>query len=224
MPGPIVVTGAAGILGRAVVEHLAAGGFPVVAVDVGPQDAMPQKAALGLGGVDLTEEAGTANAFAAIAGRFGSIAGLVNVAGGFAWETIAEGEAATWDRLYAINVRTALHACRAALPLMTAGGAIVNIGAAAAARAEAGMGAYAASKSAVARLTEALAAELKAKGIRVNAVLPSVIDTPANRADMPDADFGKWVTTEELANVIAFLLSDRASGVTGAAIAVTGRV
>jgi len=218
------VTGAAGILGRFVVEHLAAGGSPVVAVDVGPDDALPQRAALALGGVDLTDEAGTARAFAAIADRFGSIDGLVNIAGGFAWETVAEGESATWDRLYAINVRTALHACRAALPLMSAGGAIVNIGAAAAARAEAGMGAYAASKSAVARLTEALAAELKAKGIRVNAVLPSIIDTPANRADMPDADFGKWVTTEELANVIAFLVSDKAGGVTGAAVAVTGRV
>lgn len=224
MPTPIVVTGAAGILGRVVVAHLAAGGFPVVAVDFALQGAMPQEAAFALGGVDLTDEAGTQRAFTAVADRFGSISGLVNIAGGFAWETIAEGETATWDRLYALNVKTALHACRAALPLMTAGGAIVNIGATAAARAEAGMGAYAASKSAVARLTEALAAELKAKAIRVNAVLPSIIDTPANRADMPEADFGKWVTTEELANVIAFLLSSQATGVTGAAIAVTGRV
>jgi NAD(P)-dependent dehydrogenase (short-subunit alcohol dehydrogenase family) len=222
--GPIIVTGAAGALGRAAVAHLSARGLPVVAIDVGAPQSLPSEAAFGLGGVDLTDEAGTARAFAAIGERYGSIAGLVNIAGGFAWETIGDGETATWDRLYAINVKTALHASRAALPLMDRGGAIVTIGAGAAARAEAGMGAYAASKSAVARLTEALAAELKGKGIRVNAVLPSIIDTPANRANMPEADFGKWVTVEELANVIAFLVSDEASGVTGAAIAVNGRV
>ena len=86
------------------------------------------------------------------------------------------------------------------------------------------MAPYAASKSAVARLTEGLAAELKTKRIRVNAVLPSIIDTPANRADMPNADFASWVTADELAEVIAFLLSDRASGITGASIPVAGRV
>jgi NAD(P)-dependent dehydrogenase (short-subunit alcohol dehydrogenase family) len=86
------------------------------------------------------------------------------------------------------------------------------------------MGAYAASKAGVARLTEALAAELRDRRIRVNAVLPSIIDTPANRADMADADFDKWVTTRELADVIAFLLSDRASGINGASVPVSGRL
>src|SRR3546814_9275584 len=118
--------------------------------------------------------------------RFGSSRGLVNVVGGFAWETIADVSVATWDRLYLLNVRTTLNATRAALPQFANGGAIVNIGAGAADRAAAGMGAYAASKAGVARLTEALAAELRDRRIRVNAVLPSVIDTPANRADMPD--------------------------------------
>jgi NAD(P)-dependent dehydrogenase (short-subunit alcohol dehydrogenase family) len=219
----IVVTGAAGALGNAVAECLSSRGLAVVALDVSDAAALPAKVALGLAGVDLTDEASTQRAFDAIAGRFGAIDGLVNVAGGFAWETVEDGSAATWDRLYSINVKTALHAFRAALPLLKDGGAVVNIGAAAAAKAEAGMGAYAASKSAVARLTEALAAEHKGK-IRVNAVLPSIIDTPANRADMPDADFGRWVTPRELADVIAFLVSDEASGITGAAIPVTGRV
>ena len=220
-PAIVIVTGAAGTLGGAVCERLAADGWAVAAIARGAADTLPACGAYRLGRVDLTDEAGTEQAFA---GLGGSIQGLVNAAGGFAWEKIAGGRKATWDRLYSLNLATALNACRAALPLLRRGGAIVNVGAAAAGRAEAGMGAYAASKSAVLRLTESLAAELKADGVRVNAVLPSIIDTQANRADMSDADFGKWVKPEELAEVIAFLLSERASGITGAAIPVTGRV
>jgi len=218
--GRIVVTGAAGTLGRAVAERLHRAGWEVVAVDLAPAADLPGCAAAAVGGVDLTDEAAVARAFADL----GPLAGLVNVAGGFAWEKVAEGGGETWDRLFAINVKTALNACRAALPSLSAGGVIVNIGAAAAGKAEIGMAAYAASKSGVARLTESLAAELRPRGIRVNAVLPSIIDTPANRADMPNADFTNWVTADELAHVIAFLLSAEASGVTGAAIPVIGRV
>ena len=222
--GVIVVTGAAGALGRAVAEWLSKDGYQVVALDLAEAGKLPDMAEARLGGVDLGSEADASKAFGEVAARFGQIAGLANVAGGFAWETVADGCLATWDRLYNLNVRTAFNACRAALPLLGSGASIVNVGAAAAAKAELGMAAYAASKSGVARLTEGLAAELKAKGIRVNAVLPSIIDTPANRADMPDADFSKWVAPAELAEVIAFLLSDRASGITGASIPVTGRV
>ena len=223
MAGTIIVTGAAGALGRGVGERLAADGWAVPAIGHGRADTLPSCAAQRLGSVDLTDEAATERAFAGI-GAAGGVRGLVNIAGGFAWEKIAGGSKATWDRLYAINVATALNASKAAIPLLARGGAIVNGGAAAAARAEPGMGAYAAAKSAVARLTEALAAELKSEGIRVNAILPSIIDTPANRADIPDADFTKWVSVGELAEVVAFLVSDRASGITGAAIPVTGRV
>jgi NAD(P)-dependent dehydrogenase (short-subunit alcohol dehydrogenase family) len=219
----VIVTGAAGALGRGVVERLAADGWTVAAIGRGEADALPPSATHRLGGVDLADEAATERAFAAL-GAAGGVRSLVNIAGGFAWEKIAGGSKATWDRLYAINVATALNASRAAIPLLGRGGAIVNVGAAAAAKAEVGMGAYAAAKSAVARLTEALAAELKGEGIRANAILPSIIDTPANRADMEHADFTKWVTVPELAEVIAFLLSERASGITGAAIPVTGRV
>lgn len=166
-----------------------------------------------------------AEAATRIEAEIGRLDGLVNIAGGFAWESVADGSVATWDRMYAMNVKTALVAARALLPLLQASkGAIVNVGAAASLKAGMGMGAYAASKSGVARLTEALAEELKADGVRVNAVLPSIIDTPSNRADMADADFGTWVTPEQLANVIAFLLSPGASAVTGALIPVTGRV
>jgi NAD(P)-dependent dehydrogenase (short-subunit alcohol dehydrogenase family) len=124
-----------------------------------------------------------------------------------------------------MNVRTAVNATRAALPLLKHdGGRVVNISAAGAIKAATGMGAYAASKAAVAKLTEALADELKNSGVTVNAVLPSIIDTPANRADMPGADFGSWVKAEQVADLIVFLLSDRASAITGALIPITGRV
>ena len=127
--------------------------------------------------------------------------------------------------MYALNVLTALNASRSAIPhLATSGtGRIINVGAMGALQAGSGMGAYAASKAGVHRLTEALAAEWKGK-ITVNAVLPSTIDTPANRASMPKADFAKWVTAEELADVILFLASDAASAVTGALLPVSGRV
>ena len=150
---------------------------------------------------------------------------LINVAGGFAFEMIAEGDPKTWQRMYALNVLTALNASRSAIPHLAASGAgrIVNIGAMGAMLAGPGMGAYAASKADVHRLTEALAAEWRGK-IAVNAVLPSIIDTPANRGSMPNADFAKWVTPEELANVILFFASDAASAVTGALLPVSGRV
>jgi NAD(P)-dependent dehydrogenase (short-subunit alcohol dehydrogenase family) len=205
----IVVTGASGALGQEVCRVLAENGLQVAPVR----------------GVDLSNADAAQEAISEIANNNGPIQGLVNVAGGFAWETVMDGDVSTWDRMWAMNVQTALNACRSTVPFLQAGhGSIVNIGSAAAAKADIGKGAYAASKSGVARLTESLAEELKPKAIRVNAVLPSIIDTPANRKDMPDADFASWVTTRELADVIAFLLSDKASGITGALIPVTGRV
>lgn len=223
MTGIVAVTGAAGALGSKTVEILAAGGWTVVGIDLGK--VASDGVALALGGVDLTDEAAVGVAAARIEKELGRLDGLVNIAGGFSWETVADGSVTTWDRLYAMNVRTALIASRALLPLLRAShGAIVNIGAAASVKAGAGMGAYAASKSGVARLTEALAEELKEEGVRVNAILPSIIDTPANRADMPDADFGKWVSPAQLAGVVAFLLSSDAMPITGALIPVTGRV
>jgi NAD(P)-dependent dehydrogenase (short-subunit alcohol dehydrogenase family) len=217
----ILVTGAAGVLGQAVIATLVARGEAVVAVDLAPMiPAAGQR--LSVGGIDLADPASGA----ALAAQLdGPLTGLVNVAGGFLWETVSEGGWASWERMYRINVQTAFEATRLALPaLRTSRGAIVNVSAAATARAGAGMGAYTATKSAVSRLTEALAAEELANGVRVNAVMPSVIDTPANRRDMPDADPGRWVTPTEIAEVVAFLLSPAASGVTGALVPVVGRV
>jgi NAD(P)-dependent dehydrogenase (short-subunit alcohol dehydrogenase family) len=221
----IVVTGASGALGKVVVEVALARGARVAGVDHAASQIPATANRIELGGVDLTDAAQTKKAIDAVVAHFGRLDALINIAGGFAFETIAEGNPKTWQRMYALNVLTALNASQSAIPHLAASrsGRIVNVGAMGALQAGPGMGAYAASKAGVHRLTEALAAEWKGK-ITVNAVLPSTIDTAANRASMPNADFGKWVTPEELANVILFLASDAASAVTGALLPVSGRV
>lgn len=221
MAESIIVTGAAGTLGQAVVAELARAGFDPLGLDLA--DDMPDCGQSSfVGGVDLADEGQAAAAIARLAGGRTSLAGLANVAGGFAWETVGDGAIETWERMHRTNVTTTLACSRAALPLLRAGGgAIVNIGANGAVRAAAGMGAYAASKSAVARLTEALAEEEKESGVRVNAVLPTIIDTPANRRDLPNADFGEWVQPQAIAEVIVFLLSPASRAITGACITVS---
>lgn len=221
----VVVTGAFGALGRTVVARLTSAGARVVAVDYASAPPQGLSAAKVIGGVDLTDPSQASQVMEAVAGELGRIDALVNIAGGFVWETVQGADNASWERMHALNLVTALNASRAALPYLVESGAgrIVNIGAKGALSAATGMGAYAASKAGVHRLTETLAEEYKGR-VTVNAVLPSIIDTPANRADMPDADPAAWVTTDELAAVIAFLISDEASGVTGALIPVSGRV
>ena len=218
----IVITGGGGALGSAVAAAAAARGANVVLVDVAPLAAGPD---VRLGEVDLTDLASAQRAMDAAKAQTGRLDALLNIAGGFRWQTLADGDLAGWDALYTMNVRTAATASKAALPhlLASGDGAIVNVGAAAALKAAAVMGAYAASKAGVMRLTESLAEELKGR-VRVNAVLPSIIDTPANRRDMPDADFSKWVRAEELAAAMLFLASPEASAITGALVPVTGRV
>jgi 3-oxoacyl-[acyl-carrier protein] reductase len=221
----VVVTGASGALGRVVAEVALARGARVAGVDYAAAQSPTTGNRIEIGGTDLTDAAQAKKAIDAVAAHFGRLDALINIAGGFAYETTAEGDPKTWQRMYALNVLTALNASRAALPHLaaSAAGRIVNVGAMGALQAGAGMGAYAASKAGVHRLTEALAAEWKGK-VTVNAVLPSTIDTPANRASMPKADFAKWVTPQELADVILFLASDAASAVTGALLPVSGRV
>lgn len=222
----VVVTGGLGALGRRVCAHLASCGAKVALVDRVSDESPVEGAVAVIGNVDLTASESAAAAMQRAAAALGGLDSLVNVAGGFSWEKFEGGSLETWDRLYAMNVRTAVVASQQALPHLLAAGqaAIVNIGALAAQKAGVGNSAYAASKAGVARLTESLAEEFKDRGLRVNAVLPSIIDTPANRADMPDADASRWVRPEELASVIAFLLSSKASAVTGACIPVAGRV
>jgi NAD(P)-dependent dehydrogenase (short-subunit alcohol dehydrogenase family) len=224
----VAVTGAFGTLGAAVVRSVLVEGARVAALDhaPAPKSASEFVDAVLIGGVDLADAQGANAALADTAEALGGIDALVNIAGGFAWEKIEGGSLDTWDRMYRMNERTAVAATQAALPhlLKSSGGRIVNIGALGAMKAAAGMGAYAASKSGVARLTEALAEEFKQRGITVNALLPSTIDTGPNRADMPDADFSRWVRPEQIGDAIVFLLSDRAQAITGALIPIAGRV
>jgi NAD(P)-dependent dehydrogenase (short-subunit alcohol dehydrogenase family) len=215
----ILVTGASGALGSSVASVLAERGAKVAGVGLapgGPGLALPR--------ADLTDPAAAAGAIAQAAEALGGLDGLVNVAGGFVWEKLEGGSIDTFDRMYRLNLRTAAVCCQAAIPhLAHAGGAIVNVGAASAASPGAGMAAYAASKAGVMALTTSLAAELKGKGVRVNAILPTIMDTAQNRKDMPDADTSDWTTTEAAARVIAFLLSADAGAITGASLPLTLR-
>ncbi|MFK4487123.1 SDR family oxidoreductase [Bradyrhizobium sp. USDA 336] len=221
----LIVTGARGALGQVVAETALVRGARVAGIDHASSQTAASADHIDIAGVDLSDPAQAKTAVDAAAKHFGGLDALINIAGGFAFETVGDGDIATWQRMHALNVLTALNASRAALPHLakSTAGRIVNIGAMGALQAGSGMGSYAASKAGVHRLTEALASEWKGK-VTVNAVLPSIIDTAANRADMPKADFSKWVTPQELAEVILFLASDAASGVTGALIPVGGRM
>jgi len=221
----LIVTGALGALGQVVSEIALARGARVAGIDHAPSQTPATAERIEIGGVDLSDAVQAKAAVEAAARHFGRLDALANIAGGFTFETVGDGDIKTWQRMHALNVLTALNTSHAALPhlAVSKAGRIVNIGAMSALQAGSGMGPYAASKAGVHRLTEALASEWKGK-VTVNAVLPSIIDTKANRADMPKADFSKWVTPQELAEVILFLVSDAASGVTGALIPVSGRV
>jgi len=206
----VVITGAKGNLGKALSDAFEKLGGKVVPVDLPTNlldqaqvDAVVQKAMQDFKHIDV----------------------LCNIAGGFRMgKPVHETTDADWNFLMDLNARTVLHTARAVVPHMIAagGGKIVNVGAFAAQKGAANMGAYIASKSAVMRLTETMAAELREKNINVNCVLPTVIDTPANRADMPKADPKRWVAPADLANVILFLCSDEARAIHGATLPVTG--
>ena len=220
----IVVTGAFGVLGRAVTARAKAQGATVALVDYASVPADLKDHPLAFGGVDLADLAQATRVMQAVRDKAGAMHALLNIAGGFVWETLADGGIATWERMFALNLKTCVSASKAALPhLIDSKGAIVNVGANGAVKAGAGFGAYAASKQGVMKLTEALAEELKGQ-VRVNAVLPSILDTAQNRKDMPKADPSKWVAPDELARVMLFLASDDASAITGALIPVMGRV
>jgi NAD(P)-dependent dehydrogenase (short-subunit alcohol dehydrogenase family) len=223
-----IVTGGSGNLGRATVALLAQRGHRVVAVDRAAwtldavRDAPERHEALVEADLSLPEAA--ERVVARALDRFGRLDGVVNTVGGFAMAPIADSGLELWEQMFRINVLTTLNVFRAAIARMRVAGrgSLVAIAAAPALRAPAGMSAYAAAKSGVIRLVESFAEELKPDRVRVNAILPSIIDTPQNRAAMPDADHSRWVRPEELANVIAFLLSDSASAVTAASIGVPG--
>lgn len=225
----IAITGAFGVLGQAVAKAAAAQGARLALIDfakAAPAGSPSGDDVLVLPGVDLTDAVQAGAAMDAVADRFGGIDALLNIAGGFTWETLQDGSIESWPAMYRLNVLTATNASRAAVPHLkrSAAGRIVNVGSAAALKAALGMGSYAAAKAGVHALTQALAEELKGDNVTVNAVLPSIIDTPQNRADMPGTDPAIWVAPEDLAAVMLFLASEAAVAVTGALVPVTGRV
>ncbi len=226
----VVVTGAAGHLGRAVAEVFCQRGFNLVLLDrqadalASAADAVTDALAVPL---DLLDRTQVRTAIDQAVARFGAIDVLCHLAGGFRiGEAVHETSDASWDFLMDLNARTLVHVAQAVVPLMLGRGCgkVVTVGAGAAQRGAALMGAYCASKSALIRLTESMSAELRDQGINVNCVLPSIIDTPDNRAAMPDADISRWVPPVQLAEVIAFLASDAAGAIHGAALPVTGRL
>jgi NAD(P)-dependent dehydrogenase (short-subunit alcohol dehydrogenase family) len=226
-----VVTGGAGALGSAVVRAFLGAGARVVVPYRKEGELESLRARLGAGAdaplsgsaVDLTSEEEVAAFFERARSEAGSVNALVNAAGSFSGGAAAHETAwATWQAMLDVNLKTAVLASQAAARQMATrgGGAIVNVSARAALGSGEKISAYAASKRALLQLTEAMAAELKPSGVTVNAVLPSTIDTPANRKAMPDADFSTWTKPEEIARVILFLAGPDARIVTGAQIPV----
>ena len=220
----VLLTGAAGNLGRAVASAFAEAGDNLVLLDLKRGDLQDSERQLFIA-ANLLDTASVQGAVDQALQRFKRIDVLCNIAGGFRMGSpVHETTEKDWNFLLDINARTLLNMSRAVVPVMLKGGGgkIVNIGAFAAQKGAAQMGAYVASKSAVIRLTETMAAELREKNINVNCVLPTIIDTPENRAAMPKADPKRWVAPADLAKVIVFLASDAARAIHGAALPVTG--
>lgn len=229
----VLISGAAGNLGAATAVIFHNAGAKLALVDL-KRDTLAERfagsipegdRALYLAG-DLTREEGTTAVIQSTLDTYGQLDILINIAGGFTMgPPLHETPLKDWDFMLNLNAKSVFLMCRAAIPHMLAagGGKIVNIGARPGLEGKAKMAPYSVAKSAVIRLTESMAAELKAHNINVNCILPGTIDTPQNRADMPDADFRKWVAPEALADVILFLASDGARAVHGAAVPVYGR-
>jgi NAD(P)-dependent dehydrogenase (short-subunit alcohol dehydrogenase family) len=223
--GSVVVTGAAGALGSAVVRRFLADGWRVVAPVRG------EPAGLDPGAVavpaDLTDETAAAGAIAvAAADPVAPLRAVLNLVGGFAaGGRVHETPVADFEAQFRINLRPAYLVTAAALPHLVAagGGAVVCVSSRAAVKPFPGAAGYIASKVALLGLVDALAVEYRDEGVRVNAVLPSVIDTPANRAGQPGADHSRWVAPEQIADLLAYLCSDAAAATSGAHIPVYGR-
>ncbi len=228
----IIVTGASGNLGSVVVRMLAQKGAQVVCVDrteghVAPlADGLDPARFLMIGGRDMGDKAAVDQVVVEAIARFGRVTGLVNTVGGFATGRVTEEALEQWDRMMLLNAKIALITSAAVLPgMVTAGrGRIVHVAAQPGIKATSGQAAYAASKAAVIRLVETIAAEHRSHRITANCVLPGTIDTPVNRAAMPNAKADVWIPPQAIAELIAYLVSPAGAVVTGAAIPATGLV
>lgn len=227
----ILITGAAGNLGRAVSSKLAASGFRLALVDRTVESldtvvaGLPKDGEyLALPSIDLSDSAAAIEMAAHVVKRFGGISGLVNTVGGFRTSPVIEEAVDQWQLMMTLNAYVTLITSAAVLPFMrNAGfGRIVHVSAAAGLKAGANQAAYAASKAAVIRVVESIAEEHRKDGITANCILPSTIDTPQNRADMPDAPTDSWVRPSAIAELIEFLVSEQSRVVTGSAIHATG--
>lgn len=215
----VVITGGAGNLGRSLAMASRARGARVSLIDLRYDTVSGEFTDMGTYCADLTDAGDTARCFREI----GNVDVLFNVAGGFAMgQSVHEIDNDMWDRLVQLNVRTLINSTACVVPSMLERGAgkIVNVGSMSALFGGAKMGAYCAAKAAVVRLTESLSQEVRRRGINVNCVQPSVIDTPENRAAMPDADHSRWVAPSDLANVMCFLASQDAQAIHGQALVV----
>ena len=217
----VVITGAAGTLGQAAAKVAKEKGATTIGLDIVAADSLSHLDRYHQ--VDLLNRESTSACIA----KIGNFDALINIAGGFAMGLeVADPSDEQWDWMFQINVQTLRNVMISSVPMLKAqgGGKVVNIGALGAASGGGAMSAYCCAKSSVMRLTESLSEELKGDGINVNAVLPSIIDTPPNREAMPDADFAQWVDPEKLAQVICFLASDEATVIHGALLPVKGLV
>ena len=225
-----IVTGGTGALGQAITSALLEAGGSVAIPYAVPAELKELEARLAPElrtrllalPADVTREDAMGKFVHAVRDRHGRVDGLVNAVGGFAGGDLLSTSLAEWERMMALNLTSTVIACRAVLPVMIAGGGgrIVNIASRAVLSPQGGFIAYTVSKAGVITLTQALSQEVKKHRVTVNAVLPSTMDTPGNRRAMPDADRSEWVRTEDVAHVVAFLLSERAAAVTGAALTV----
>jgi NAD(P)-dependent dehydrogenase (short-subunit alcohol dehydrogenase family) len=224
-----IVTGGTGALGQSIVLRFLRDGASVAVPWFVPVEWEALQAAAGeararLSGqkLDMADEAAVAAFVADLLGRSKKVDAMVNAVGGFASGDLASTSLADWRRLIDLNLTSTVVGCRAVLPAMRAArhGRIVNVASRAVMPPMGGFIAYTVSKSAVIALTQALAHEERPHGITVNAVLPSTMDTPGNRKAMPDADRSTWVSTDAVADVIAYLASDAASAVSGACVTV----
>ncbi|MDX2041374.1 MAG: SDR family NAD(P)-dependent oxidoreductase [Acidobacteriota bacterium] len=226
----VAITGAAGNLGMAIGKSFAAAGASLAFIDRSPgklADAFSESAGHFIASpTDVTDPNSVTASIAEIIARFGRIDALINTAGGYrAGTPLHETPIGDWEFMLNLNARSVFVMCQATIPhmLKQGYGKIINISSRAALAGDAYHAAYSVSKTAVVRLTESMAGELKDAGLNVNCVMPGLIDTPQNRAAMPDSDFTKWVAPESIADVILFLASDGARAINGAAIPVYGR-
>jgi len=221
----VIITGASGNLGKEAIKKFSELGANVVAVSGRSDVSNMDGSVFSIKNIDLTKPEHAEKVITQTRDHFSKPDILINIAGGFIWKTVRDTTLKDFNDQFNLNFTTMYNMTIVALTDLekSNAGRVINIGAIGAIRAEAGMAAYASSKSAVMRFTEALAKESN-DNITVNAILPSIIDTPANRKNMPNADPSKWVTTTELVDVMVFLSSNEASGINGALLPIKGRL